>query len=85
VRPGPNERLLVLGICTLAETPALVTMNLQGPVVINQASRRGKQLVLNHSGYGTQHRLSEGLVTRSAATQPAAARPVHAGAARVTA
>lgn len=77
VRPGPNERLLVLGICTLAESPALVTMNLQGPVVINQATRRGKQLVLNHSGYGTQHRLSDGRVSDDSTVRSAPARSAH--------
>jgi flagellar assembly factor FliW len=59
VRPGANERLLVLGICTIPETFRDVTMNLQGPLVINEATRKGKQLVLNHSGYVTQHRLAE--------------------------
>lgn len=75
VRPSPNERLLVLGICTLAESPALVTMNLQGPLVINQATRRGKQLVLNHSGYGTQHRLTEGSTRTAAKPQVGSLRP----------
>ena len=84
VRPGPNERLLVLGICTLAESPALVTMNLQGPVVINQASRRGKQLVLNHSGFGTRHRLTEG-IEKEVQPHTSAARPAHARAAKATA
>lgn len=82
VRPSPNERLLVLAICTLAESPALVTMNLQGPLVINQSTRRGKQLVLNHSGYGTQHRLTDAS-TRTAA-QPQVHSP-HTKAARVSA
>jgi flagellar assembly factor FliW len=72
VRPGPNEKLLVLGICTVPASVVDVTMNLQGPLVINPASRRGKQLVLNHSGYGTQHRLTDSL---SEAGQGVVARP----------
>ena len=60
VKPDPNDRLLVLGICTIPENSAEATMNLQGPVVINTASRKGKQLVLNRSDYATQHRLAEG-------------------------
>jgi len=59
VRPGPDEKLLVLGICTLPESLHEVSMNLQGPLVINLSSRKGKQLVLNHSGYATAHRLTE--------------------------
>ena len=59
VRPEPNEKLLVLGICTIRESLMDVSMNLQGPLVINRVTRRGKQLVLNHSGYNTQHRLAE--------------------------
>jgi flagellar assembly factor FliW len=59
VRPGPNDRLLVLGICTIPERFADISMNLQGPLVINCATRRGKQLVLNRSPYRTQHPLTE--------------------------
>jgi len=66
VRPSPNEKLLVLGICTLADGPRGITMNLQGPLVINQASRKGKQLVLSHSHYVTQHPLTEHSTAHSA-------------------
>lgn len=84
VRPGPNERLLVLGICTMAESPALVTMNLQGPLVVNQATRRAKQLVLNHSDYGTQHRLTDGILSTEQVS-PQSARQPEMRTARVTA
>ena len=69
VRPGPNEKLLVLGICTIRESPQEISMNLQGPLVINRVTRRGKQLVLNHSGYGTQHRLTESLAVEEGKAQ----------------
>jgi len=57
VKPEANERLLVFGICTLADQCADITMNLQGPIIVNAATRRGKQVVLNRSPYSTQHRL----------------------------
>jgi flagellar assembly factor FliW len=59
VRPGPNDRLVVVSICTLPEQFADATLNLQGPLVWNASTRRGKQLVLNRSPYHTQHRLIE--------------------------
>jgi len=59
VTPGPNDRLVVLGICTFPGEPSEMRMNLQGPLVVNSATRRGKQLVLNRSPYRTQHRLVE--------------------------
>jgi flagellar assembly factor FliW len=59
VAPGPNDRLIVLGICTFPGEPSEMRMNLQGPLVVNSATGRGKQLVLNRSPYRTQHRLVE--------------------------
>jgi flagellar assembly factor FliW len=73
VKPGANDRLLVLGICTVPEKTTEITMNLQGPLVINCATRRGKQLVLNRSPYRTQHRLTD-VESESAAAPPAAPR-----------
>jgi flagellar assembly factor FliW len=84
VLPEPNEKLLVLGICTLPQTLKEVTMNLQGPLVINLSSRKGKQLVLNHSGYATAHRLTENSKPQ-VASQPQAARPHAARTMRATA
>jgi flagellar assembly factor FliW len=45
--------------CTLSVgSDGWLTANLLGPLVVNPASRRGKQLVLVESGYSTQHRVS---------------------------
>lgn len=57
VKPGPNDRLMILGICTLSEQLEDVSMNLQGPLIINTATRRGKQVVLTRSPFSTQHRI----------------------------
>lgn len=84
VRPGPNEKLIVLGICTIPESLPDVTMNLQGPLVINQASRKGKQLVLNHSEYTTAHPLTGPSRSQETAYRTQA-RPTHTRAARATA
>jgi flagellar assembly factor FliW len=59
VRPGPNDRLLVLGICTIPEQFSDISVNLLGPLVINTATGRGKQIVLNRSAYTTQQRLTD--------------------------
>lgn len=71
VQPGygaaiPKEEVLPLGLdcpheglvfCTLAVRgePAVVTMNLLAPLVINPRSNLGKQLVLADSGYSARH------------------------------
>lgn len=70
VRPGPNDRLEVLCICTIPQQFADIRMNLQGPLVINSATRRGKQLVLNRSPYRTQHRLADAKPTPPKSTLP---------------
>jgi flagellar assembly factor FliW len=59
VKPGPNDRLLVLGICTVPDDFSDISINLLGPLVINTATHLGKQVVLNRSPYSTQHRLAD--------------------------
>ena len=42
--------------CTLSvAADGLITANLLGPLVVNPATRRGRQLVLAESGYSTRH------------------------------
>jgi len=60
IRPGPNDRLVVLGICTIPDRFTDASMNLLGPIAINAVTQKGKQLVLNRSGFTTQHRLTDG-------------------------
>ena len=84
VRPESNEKLLVLGICTVPSAPKDATINLQGPLVINLASHKGKQLVLNHSDYATQHRLLENSKGAEGTRPTAAKAPMsRAASARV--
>lgn len=59
VKPAPNDKLTVLGICTIPDQVEDVSMNLQGPLVISMATRRGKQIVLTRSEYSTRHPLAQ--------------------------
>lgn len=49
------EDLSVLVIVTMATNIIDVTVNLQGPIVINKVNNRGVQLVLNDPRFNTRH------------------------------
>ena len=49
----PTE-LAVLSIVTLAETPADMTVNLRGPILLNFTTRHAKQVVLPDDCYSTR-------------------------------
>ena len=52
------EEVLIYAILTLEGTEIRdLTANLIAPIVINAATRRAKQIVLDHSPYTTKHRL----------------------------
>lgn len=46
---------LIFTIVTVPLEPTMMTANLQGPLVINPASRLGQQVVLTNSPYTTRH------------------------------
>jgi flagellar assembly factor FliW len=46
---------VIFAIVTVPLEPVLMTANLQGPIVINFATRKAKQAVLTNSPYTTQH------------------------------
>ncbi len=52
-----GEDPLVLTLVTIPEDPSHMTANLLGPLVVNPATRIGKQLVLHDSGYPVRARL----------------------------
>ncbi|MCE7792724.1 flagellar assembly protein FliW [Salipaludibacillus sp. CUR1] len=55
-----NEQDVALfTVLTLKETIEESTANLRGPIVINTARKKGKQIVLNDSGYETKHSLKQ--------------------------
>lgn len=49
--------LEVLAVCTLAQDTLTLHANLQGPLLINPATRQGCQVVLPESPYGLRHLL----------------------------
>lgn len=46
-------------IVTVPDDPRQMSANLQGPIVINRANGKGKQVVLTRSHYSTQHLIFE--------------------------
>lgn len=55
------DEVLLLSIVTLSDDPQHVTANLSGPILINAATRRGRQLALLDDRYTTKHRIVEAL------------------------
>jgi flagellar assembly factor FliW len=67
---------LIFAIVTIPREPALMTANLQGPLVINPITRRAQQAVLANSPYTTQHAILAGLL-RTGEESHAASSVVH--------
>ena len=51
---GEPLELVVLAIVTLAENPEDITVNLRGPIFLNIAARRAKQVILPDDTYQTK-------------------------------
>lgn len=51
------EDVAVLAIVTIPQDARKMTANLQGPLLINTANRKAKQVVLSGDRYTTRHRL----------------------------
>ena len=49
------EELIICVIVSISREPFSMSANLQGPLVINTVSRKGKQLVLIEGNHGTRH------------------------------
>lgn len=56
-----DDPVAVLTIVTVPRDGGEITVNLLAPLLINERSRLGKQLVQNESSYGTRHILREEL------------------------
>ncbi|UCZ52692.1 flagellar assembly protein FliW [Bacillus shivajii] len=52
-----DKDVAIFVILTLRETLEESTANLRGPIVINSAKQKGKQIVLNDTDYETKHAL----------------------------
>lgn len=49
------EEITVVTLLTVPTDPRMITANLRGPLVFNNKTRRGKQIVLESSNYATKH------------------------------
>jgi len=54
-----DEPLVVVTICTVPPAPARPTANFMAPIGIGLRHRRGAQVVLHESGYGSQDEFLE--------------------------
>lgn len=53
---GPNEEIVLLSVVTMSPDPRQITMNLQGPIVINPARMTAMQVVMD-GNHATRHLL----------------------------
>ena len=51
------EDVLVFAIVTIPGNPSDMTANLQGPVIINPSTRKGRQAISLSDRYGVRHRI----------------------------
>ncbi len=56
-----TEDILIFSIVTLADDPSLVSANLSGPIVVNSANRKARQLALLDDRYATKHKILDAL------------------------
>lgn len=55
------DDIVVYAVVTLAEEPAQVTVNLSGPILINTANKKARQLALLDDRYTTKHKIVDAL------------------------
>ncbi len=70
LRIAKVESVEIYAIVTLADDPSQVSVNLQGPILINTENNLAKQLVLVNSQYQVRHHILE-------AAEPSRSRPVR--------
>ena len=59
------EELLVFVIVTIPRNPSDMTANLQGPVIINPRTRKGRQVISQSDRYGVRHRILDEIKKKS--------------------
>ncbi len=52
-----SEDLTVYAVAAIPDNPEEATVNLMAPIVINEKTRRGKQVILLDTNYSIKHRL----------------------------
>lgn len=69
----PGDEIVLLSVVTMARDPRQITMNLQGPIVINPSGMIARQVVLETVQAATRHPLfanSEPVAEKAAQTVP---------------
>jgi len=57
IKLAPDSEAIILAVVTMALDVTDITLNLQGPVVVNPEKMLAKQIVLGEGKYGTKHPL----------------------------
>jgi flagellar assembly factor FliW len=57
IRSSNPAAVAVYAVATLPTNPEEATLNLMAPIVVNEAERCGKQVILHESGYSVKHPL----------------------------
>jgi flagellar assembly factor FliW len=57
IKCSSTDNVAVYAVATIPEKPEDATLNLMAPIVINEKSRSGKQVILHESGYSVRHPL----------------------------
>jgi flagellar assembly factor FliW len=64
LKSDDDEEALVFSIVTFHEDDQSMTANLQGPVIINKSSRKGKQCISIDANWKTRHNIAEELASQ---------------------
>ena len=65
IKLEPDSEVIILAVVTMASDVAEITLNLQGPIVVNPRKMVAKQIVLGEGKYGTKHPLFSRSLTTS--------------------
>ena len=60
IKLAPESEVILLAVVTMARDVMDITLNLQGPIVVNPEKMVAKQIVLEEGKYGTRHPLFAG-------------------------
>lgn len=55
INANTEDDVSVITLLTIPADPKMITANLRGPLVINWKTLKGKQVVLDSTGYATKH------------------------------
>lgn len=76
IEPGQPELIETYVIASVPDDWKKMTVNLQGPILINTSNNKGKQLVLMNTDYKVRHLVFEDEKITTTVSQKPAAEPV---------